>query len=373
MTMIDEERLRTRLHELAETIDRPAAGPDAVLAAASVGERRHRARTFRPRTAPGRALLATAAVILLVTAISVAGAEWTGGTHPPSAGGPTVATPSVSRPRTGVSRPGTAQAGTSANGSAAIAVPAPDRAPSGTTTPPSLPSGVVGQSAKVETTGSVDLRIGVGSLGTVVDKLTQLTTGQGGFVEKSQLQMGPVAPGSSSFGSLVLQVPQPSFSSFLSQVETVGKVTSVSSTSTDVTGQYVDLQARIAALQASRQQYLTILSKATSIGDILSVQEQIDVIQSQVEQLQGQLNLLDNQTTYATLAVSLSPLGHPTPPPPSPPSGISSAWHASIGGFISGCEWLLRIAGPLLFALLLIAVLALAARWAWRASRRRLL
>lgn len=371
MTIIDEERLRTRLHELAEAIDRPAAGPDSVLAAASVRERPHRARTFRPRTVRGRALLATAAVILLVTGISLAGAELTGGTHPQPASGPTA--PSVPGPRAGASSPGTVQEGASANGSAGIAAPPPDRAPSGTTTPPSLPSGVVGQSAKVETTGSVDLRIGGGSLDAVVNKLTQLTAGQGGFVEKSQLQMGPVAPGSSSFGSLVLQVPQPSFSNFLSQVETVGKVTSVSSTSTDVTGQYVDLQARIAALQASRQQYLTILSKATSIGDILSVQEQIDVIQSQVEQLQGQLNLLDNQTTYATLAVSLSPLGHPTPSPPRPPSGISSAWHASIGGFISGCEWLLRIAGPLLFALILIAVLALAARWAWRASRRRLL
>ena len=46
-----------------------------------------------------------------------------------------------------------------------------------------------------------------------------------------------------------------------------------------MTGQYVDLQARLTALEDSRQQYLTILAKATSIGDILSVQEQLDSIQ----------------------------------------------------------------------------------------------
>jgi hypothetical protein len=231
----------------------------------------------------------------------------------------------------------------------------------------------VGQSAKVVTTGSVDLAIGNGSLNSVVSKLTQLTVGDGGFVAKSQLQLGSVAAGSTSYGSLVLQVPQPLFNDLVKHVEEIGKVTSESSTSTDVTGQYVDLQARISALQASRQQYLTILSKATSIGDILSVQNQIDTIQGQIEQLQGQLDLLNSQTTYATLTVSLSQQGHPVPPPPPPSSGISRAWHDSVNGFTSGFEWLVRIAGRTLFVLVLLAALFVAGRWVWRTSRRRLL
>ena len=104
----------------------------------------------------------------------------------------------------------------------------------------------------METTGSVDLAIGNGSLDSVVSKLTQFTVSDGGFVAKSQLQLGSVADGSASYGSLVLQIPQASFNSLLKDVEGVGKVTSESSTSTDVTGQYVNLQARISALQASR-------------------------------------------------------------------------------------------------------------------------
>ena len=159
----------------------------------------------------------------------------------------------------------------------------------------------------------------------------------------------------------------------LAQVQPIAKVTSMSSTSTDVTGQYVDLQARIDALQASRQQYLTILSKATSIGDILSVQSQLDTIQSQIEQLQGQLDLLDSQTTYSTLTVSLSQSGHRPPPPPAPQSGIGRAWHQSVTGFTSGVEWLIRIAGRTIFVLLVLIVLAFAGRWAWRAWRRQML
>ncbi len=374
MTMLDEETLRSLLRDAAESFDLPAEGPENILSAASVSERPRPARAFRfPRTTPGRIALVGAVMIVLIAGISLAGAGVIGNSHPRTVAGPTSVAPSIRPSGTAERGSGSANGGSAAQGSAGIAVPAPTGGSSSTSTPPSLPPGVVGQSAKVETTGSVDLAIGSGSLNQVVGKLTQLTTGDGGFVAKSQLQLGSTASGTESYGSLVLQVPQASFSSLLSGTETVGKVTSVSSTSTDVTGQYVDLQARISALDASRQQYLTIMSEATSIGDILSVQSQLDVIQSQTEQLQGQLNLLDSQTTYATLSVSLSQLGHPAPPPPRPVSGLTSAWRASINGFTSGFEWLLRIAGPTLFVLILIAALALVARWAWRSWRRRLL
>lgn len=222
------------------------------------------------------------------------------------------------------------------------------------------------------TTGSVDLAV-TGSVGAAVTTITHLASAQGGFVARSQLQLGSAATAGGSYGSLVLQVPQASFTDLLGQVARVGKVTSESSTSTDVTGQYVDLQARISALQSSRQQYLTILSKATSIGDILAVQSQLDTVQSQIEQLQGQLDLLTSQTSYAALTVSLSKQGHPVPPPPVASSGLTKAWHDSVGGFTSGVEWLVRIAGRTLFVLILLALAFLAGRWAWRTSRRRLL
>ena len=147
-------------------------------------------------------------------------------------------------------------------------------------------------------------------------------------------------------------MPEPSFAAVVSEVQHFGHATSVTTTSTDVTGQYVDLQARITALEASRQQYLTIMSQATSIGDILAVQSQLDTLQSQIEQLQGQLSVLDNETTYGSLTVSLAEAGHRPPPPPPTRTGLDEAWHTGIGGFVSGVEWLIRIAGTTLFVLL---------------------
>ena len=80
------------------------------------------------------------------------------------------------------------------------------------------------------------------------------------------------------------------------QAQALGQTSNLTTKATDVTGQYVDLQARLDALEATRQQYLSILAKATSIGDILSVQEELDSVQTQIEQLQGQLQLLSSQT-----------------------------------------------------------------------------
>jgi len=94
------------------------------------------------------------------------------------------------------------------------------------------------------------------------------------------------------------------------QVRHAGVATSVVTSATDVTGQYVDLQARINALQVSRTQYLKIMTRTNSIGGILSVQNQLNSIQSQIEQLQAQLNLLNSETTYATLTVSLREAGN---------------------------------------------------------------
>ena len=390
MTMIDEASLRTLLTEAGDGVALPEGAVDRITAEAS--EDRPPTNVIRsmvPRGLVGRAALAAAAVVVVVGGVTIVG-----GAPGSSPGHRTVAGPASVAP----GAPGRVSATTlpvgskapdrsaSSNGSTGSATYSPEGAlqngsntvavpPAGTGSPAvaPLPTGIVGQSTKVVTTGTIDLALGTDPVQPAVTRLTTIATGAGGFVAKSDLQIGQQNAAVPSSGILVLQIPQAAFASVLSQVQAIAKVTAMTSTSTDVTGQYVDLQARIGALQASRLQYLTILSKATSIGDILSVQSQLDTIQSQIEQLQGQLNLLAGQTTYATLTVSLSQSGHRPPPPPAPQSGIGRAWHQSVSGFTTGFEWLVRIAGRTLFVLLCLAVVGIGSRWAWRAWRRQML
>ena len=442
MTMVDEQELRERLHRAAGAIVVPEGGPERIIAAAmaSVEGRAGTAgstpasgggpalpadtapgsagtggpgpsagRSILPRHARTRRLLVAAAVVLVGAAVTATALSGSG--HRPLTSA-TSASPGVapSIARTGAS--GSAGTGSVSTGkaaspstpdlpnggtpSASAGAPASGAAStgassSGSATAPALPSGAVGQSAKVVATGSVDLTVGDGKLQAAVTTLTALATSAGGFVSSSQVQVGGPGPapepltstatpssvsgsaGSGSSGTVVLRVPEPAFGSTVAQVQKVGHASSVTTSATDVTGQYVDLQARITALEQSRQQYLTIMSQATAIGDILAVQSQLDTVQSEIEQLQGQLDVLDNQTTYATLTVTLTEAGRRPPPPVHPQSGLTRALHDGVGGFVSGIEWLIRIAGTVLFVLLIAGALAFLGRWAWRANRRRML
>jgi hypothetical protein len=231
-------------------------------------------------------------------------------------------------------------------------------------------SGVVGQPARIEQTGSLDLTVARGALSSTVGRLNALATANGGFVANSQTNTGA---GGAPSGTVTLEVPVASFSAVLRQAESFGKVSQLTTSATDVTAQYVDLQSQITALEASRQQYLTIMTKAASIGDVLAVQAQLDTLQSQIQQLQGQLAVLGSETDYSKLTTAVSEAGQPHHHHPAgvSHSGLARAWHDSVHGFVSGAEGLVRIAGPALFALLCLGAVLFGGQLFWRRLQRR--
>lgn len=255
------------------------------------------------------------------------------------------------------------------NGTAAVSGAATGAANGGAAgTGPGAPaSGPAAQSALIEETGTITLVVRGSSIAGDTSQLMAMATASGGFVAGTETQSA--TPGSPAQGTVTLQVPERNFDALLGQVRSLGKVSLLTTSALDVTGQYVDLQARITALEDSRRQYLTIMAKATTVGGILAVQEQLDSLQSELEQLQGQLRVLDNQTTYATLTVTLTERAV-VPPPPKPETSLAKAWDGAVSGFVAGFEGMVRVAGPLLFAALLLAALYLLARGAWRARRR---
>ena len=176
--------------------------------------------------------------------------------------------------------------------------------------------------------------------------------------------------GAPASGDITLRVPVQSFNSLLADVEHLGRATSVSTSGQDVTGQYVDLQARIQSLQDARSQFQQILTKAQSIGDILAVEQQISTLQTQIEQLQGQLKVLDDQSSYSTLTTHIVE-AVPARGSPRPASGVSQAWAHARHSFTHGLESIVAFSGGLVLFLLVVGLLALAARIVWTIFRRR--
>jgi hypothetical protein len=398
MTMLDDDTLSTLFTRAAESFEVPATGAADISARATgpahvvtpdggadddehtTGDR------FDNRAEPGtlhrvtglarrhRVLSVAASVLVLVVLVGSIGALLRSPTAPTAKSGLGRTPPhSVAPPASTTTLPSSSAhgKGTPAGpASGAFGTPGLGAAANGTTntpasTTPPLPNDAVGQPAKIEQTGSLGLMVGHNALTKTMTELTNLATTFGGFVASSQTQSGGAA-----YGSITLQVPVQNFSAALKQAQSFGKTTSLSTSATDVTAQYVDLQSRIAALEASRQQYLTIMSKATTIGDVLAVQAQLDSIQQQIEQLQGQLNVLTGETSYSRFTVTVSEGTPPPRPAPLPESGLVRAWHDSLGGFVGDVEGLIKVAGPTLFALLCLAALVVGGRVLWRRYQR---
>jgi len=364
MTMIDEDELASGLHDAADAMPVPLAAPTGIPGPTGPSGGR--------RTWTRWGLVAVAIAVMALAAMGYAIAATRPGapvTSPASSPGSRIVTATGSGP---VSRPARLPS-PGLSGHVASAAGSSDTATNGPAQPASTVPPVVagaGVSPEIEETGQVALGVGSGRLGVVLTQLTNIAVARGGFVASTQTQAGGGGSGVPS-GSITLEVPEASFAMTVTQAQTMGKVTSLSTRGTDVTGQYIDLQARIAALEASRQQYLTILAKATTIGDILAVQSQLDTLQSELEQLQGQLQVLTSLTTYATLVVSVTEATSGHHVVTGAPSGLARAWHQTVSGFVDGFEDLVRVAGPALFALLCVAGAALVGRMAWRAGRRR--
>jgi len=421
MTMIDDDTLAGLLAQAANAIDAPEAGAarilERALATPESGQNGEAATAPVTELARVRAqrlgavarahrVLSVAAVLVLALAIA-GGASWLD--HSPTSGGPTAGSSALGAPAPlkaasvpSTTTPGFASAGaegagstggTAVNGAipvtgssaggtpqlgSGVGVPNTSQAtttPLAPTTAPAASAVVPGlnQSSRIEQTGSLSLTVGKGALGKTMSELTFLADAVNGFVASSQTDSGALAPTGTASGSITLQVPEASFATVVKKAQALGTTEALSTKATDVTSQFVDLNARIAALQASRQQYLTIMAKATSIGDVLAVQAQLDTIESEIEQLQGQLNVLSNQTTYSTLTVLVSeqaPRGHHHKAP-GHRSGLATAWHNSVHGFVIGVEGLVRLAGPALFVLLCGLVVVLGGRAGWRRYRRR--
>ena len=135
------------------------------------------------------------------------------------------------------------------------------------------------------------------------DRAQAIANGLGGDV----LNLTQSGSGDTRSASLTIRVPSSRFADALQQLRTLeGEVQTSGVSAQDVTDQFVDLQARLAAKQAEEQRYIAILNRANTIDDILKVDASLSNVRTQIEQLTGQINSIKQRTDYSTISMSIS-------------------------------------------------------------------
>jgi hypothetical protein len=129
------------------------------------------------------------------------------------------------------------------------------------------------------------------------------TKGLGGYmVDSSQ-----TAPEGLATGSITVRVPSDQLDIALDYLSDIAvKVVSERITGTDITDEYVDVEARLKTLRGTKVRYESILDKAEDVDDIMRVTQQILYIQDQIDRLMGQLTYMDATSSSSLITIYLS-------------------------------------------------------------------
>jgi len=105
---------------------------------------------------------------------------------------------------------------------------------------------------------------------------------------------------------LKIRVPADNFEKLISSIEN-GKdeIKSKSIQARDVTEEYVDIETRLTNKREYLKRYKELLSKASTVKDILAIEENIRTLQEEIESKEGRLKYLSDQVAFSTLDINL--------------------------------------------------------------------
>ena len=204
-----------------------------------------------------------------------------------------------------------------------------------------------------------------------LDALTQLVKNVGGYIE-STYQSGDRENGSTRSSSMTLRIPSEKLDEFLNGLDGVGRVVDRSESSTDMTVQYADNEARLATLRAKMERLNELLEKAETVEDLISIESAIADTQYAIDSYETRQRTIDRQVDMSEVDIYLredSPVE--TTSEMSLGERISRAFQTSVedfGQFLRNMLVFLVMALP---ALGLIAVVTAAVLLIRRAKKKR--
>jgi hypothetical protein len=129
----------------------------------------------------------------------------------------------------------------------------------------------------------------------------------GGYIENSSENSAE----KNLTANYMIRVPVDSFSGLVKAIEALGKVTTKQLSGSDVTGEYIDTESRLRNFQRQEQRILTLVDKAESLADVLTLESELSRIRGEIEVLQSRLNSMGNLASYSTIRLEVKEVAKP--------------------------------------------------------------
>lgn len=196
---------------------------------------------------------------------------------------------------------------------------------------------------------TAQLQLEVDNIPSTVNKITNITLQQGGFISGSSV----TGYEERKNGQVTVRVPQKNFYAAIEQIEVLGTVKSKDLHGQDVTEEYIDINARLGNFKKQEERLQEILKMANTVKDVLEIERELNRVRSEIESLTKKLNYYNESIEMSTITVDVD-----EPAPFFEGWGITDALKQSVNRFFDSISGLIEFTGFILpIAVYLIVVI----------------
>lgn len=217
--------------------------------------------------------------------------------------------------------------------------------------------GLAASNRKIITT--VNERVETEAYDALIEGLKTAVAEAGGYFVSSNYSGNGVEDDDARRASFEIRIPAEKLSAFTGKVGTLGTVLSYKETANDVTLAYVDIESRIAVLEAEETALLAILKGATKTSDILDIRDSLTDTQSELASLRAQKRTYDTLIAYSTVHLTVNEVARARSEDDSFFSEIADDFMTSldiVGSFFRGLAVFLLGSSPILLLIAAIGV-----------------
>ena len=140
----------------------------------------------------------------------------------------------------------------------------------------------------------------------VITAIGQKTKAVQGYTESSSIDGNSYYnENGNRYASIVVRVPQEQLDTFLEEEGGLGKVSSQSLNTDNITLKYADTQSHKEALQVEYDRVLALLEKADTMETILALESHLSDLRYQLNQYESTLRTYDNKVDYSTVMLEI--------------------------------------------------------------------
>ncbi len=208
--------------------------------------------------------------------------------------------------------------------------------------------------------------------------LETLVSSMGGYFESSNLYQGGYYSSGIKSASYTIRVPSEQFEPFLSGMAGAEncRVVRQEKSAEDIGAVYYDTEARLKTLRIQQERLQDLLSQATTMTDIIDLENALANVEYEIEQYSSTLNRYDSLVGFATVTLSLEQVDRLSDAPVEQEglgSRMARGFRSAVEGFGDGMADLAvwfsyHFIGVLIFAVIVAVVATVLVR---RFRRRR--